>query len=68
MSELPYDGDDGRYGFVWGPLVVERTARVEGRGYVVTVRPVGKYEPSVQVYVSEKGRSMSVHSRGKVGS
>ena len=60
------DGDDGRYGFAWGPVIVERTAHIDGRGYVVTVRTPGSYEPSVQVYVSEKGRVMRVYPRGKV--
>ena len=50
----------------WGPIVVERTAHIEGRGYVVSVRTKGSYERSVQVYVSEKGRSMRVYVRGEM--
>jgi hypothetical protein len=44
-----------RYGFRWGPLVVERTAHIEGRGYVVTIRTERQ---SMQVYVSEKGHKI----------
>ena len=47
-----------KYGFRWGPLVVERTAHIEGRGYVVTVRTERE---SVQVFVSEKGRNLRTY-------
>jgi hypothetical protein len=55
-----------QYGFEWGPLCVERVAHIEGRGYVVEIRPRGSHKKAVQVYVSEKGRSVSAHVRGKV--
>ena len=47
-----------RYGFRWGPLVVERTAHFEGRGYVVTIKTERE---SMQVYVSEKGRKLRAY-------
>ena len=53
------------YGFDWGPLSVERVAHVEGRGYVVDVRSRERYEDGVQIYVSEKGRSIRVFPRGR---
>lgn len=44
-----------RYGFRWGPMVVERTAHIDGRGYCLTIRTE---KQSMQVYVSEKGQTM----------
>jgi hypothetical protein len=66
VTPTPRGDDESRYGFAWGPLVVERVAHIEGRGYSVQVRPRGKYEPAVEVFVSEQGRSWSVWPRGKV--
>lgn len=46
------------YGFTWGNVTVERTMQVEGRGRVVTIKTdAGK---SIEVYVSEGGRSIRV--------
>jgi hypothetical protein len=48
-----------QYGFAWGPMRVERMAHIEGRGYVVSVHgPKGYNGPQVQVFVSEKGRTI----------
>ena len=44
-----------RYGFRWGPMVVERTAHIPGRGYCLTIRTERQ---SMQVYVSEKGQKL----------
>ncbi len=52
-----------KYGFQWGPVVVERVAHIEGRGYVVSVRSSDDYDgPEVQVIVSDKGRKMTVRA------
>jgi hypothetical protein len=59
VGEEPCEYDDAwRYGFRWGPLVVERLAHVEGRGYVLAIRTERE---SMQVYVSEKGRTMRAY-------
>ena len=59
MPEIDSFSDEAwRYGFRWGPLVVERTAHIEGRGYVVTIQTERE---SMQVYVSEKGRRMRAY-------
>lgn len=63
---MSVEEDEGRYGFAWGPLVVERMIHVPGRGYVVDIRPREQHETGVQVYVSEKGRSVKVYPRGGV--
>ena len=51
-----------RYGFSWGPVVVERVAHVEGRGYCISVRgerwPGG---PEIQILVSEKGKAVTAY-------
>lgn len=44
-----------RYGFEWGPMVVERTAHIEGRGYALTIKTEHK---SITVFVTEKGRKI----------
>jgi hypothetical protein len=44
-----------RYGFEWGPMVVERTAHIEGRGYVLTIKTEHK---RMQVHVTEAGRKI----------
>lgn len=45
------------YGFMWGPMEVHRIVHIEGRGYVLGVdAPGGR----LQIYVSEKGRSVRV--------
>ena len=51
-----------RYGFQWGPAEVTRMAHIEGRGRVIGVRTP---HDSIQVYVTEKGRSIRVW-RGNV--
>lgn len=56
------EGGATRYGFDWGPVVVERVAHVEGRGYCISIRGRKDYNgPEVQVYVSEKGRVITAH-------
>lgn len=60
MSDRP-----GAYGFLWGPMEVERSCHVEGRGYALTIRTDHQ---EMQVYVSEKGRVIEaypVHRRTK---
>jgi hypothetical protein len=47
------------YGFVWGPMEVQRVAHIEGRGYCVEVK--GSGGQSVQVLVSEKGRRVTAY-------
>lgn len=52
-----------RYGFRWGPMVVERLVHIEGRGYVLRIKT--EYQ-DLQIYVTEKGRKikpMPVHDR-----
>jgi hypothetical protein len=40
-------------------MIVERMAHIDGRGYVVSIRSTELHTgPEVQVYVSEKGRSV----------
>lgn len=43
------------YGFDWGPMSVERTAHIEGRGYALTIRTEHQ---TMQVFVTEKGRKI----------
>lgn len=43
------------YGFTWGPMELTRICHVEGRGYVLEVKTDSK---NLQIYVSEKGRSV----------
>ena len=51
-----------QYGFHWGPVIVERVAHIEGRGYVVSVRSREDYSgPEIQVLVSEKGRNVTAY-------
>lgn len=51
-----------QYGFDWGPIVVERVAHIEGRGYCISIRGRHDYEgPEIQVLVSEKGRSVTAY-------
>ena len=50
-----------QYGFDWGPVVVERIAHIEGRGYCVTVKTAKPGGPEVQVLVSEKGRRVTAY-------
>ena len=51
-----------QYGFEWGPLVVERVAHIEGRGYCVSIRGRADYSgPEIQVLVSEKGRRVTAY-------
>jgi hypothetical protein len=51
------------YGFRWGPMVVDRVAHIDGRGYVVSVRSSAGYDgPEVQVFVSEKGRRVKARA------
>lgn len=45
--------DAWRYGFRWGPMVVERIAHIEGRGYALNIKTAHQ---SMQVYISEAGR------------
>lgn len=51
-----------QYGFRWGPMLVERVAHIEGRGYVVSIRSRDDYSgPEIQVLVSEKGRRVTAY-------
>lgn len=50
------------YGFDWGPMQVNRTAHIEGRGYVVTVKTA---HAEIQVYVTEKGRKVEAYRPGQ---
>lgn len=61
MREIEPVTPDGitPYGFTWGPFVVERTASVEGRGYVLTVKSSGSSE-RFEITASPKGRSMKM--------
>jgi len=47
-----------RYGFRWGPLVVERLAHIDKRGYLLSIKTDTQ---AMQVYVSEKGRQMRAY-------
>lgn len=55
-----------QYGFDWGPVRVERTAHIKGRGYVVTVMGLANctHGPVVQVLVSERGRAVTAYPQG----
>ena len=50
-----------QYGFDWGPMTVTRC--LEYRGYV-TLQVKSIAGPSVDVYISPKGRSLRVFGRG----
>lgn len=54
------------YGFNWGTMVVERVFHELGRGRVIEIRSGDNRSNTVQVYVSEKGRSIRVYIRGNV--
>lgn len=50
------------FGFAWGPVVVERIAHIEGRGYCISVRGSDRYDgPEIQVLVSEKGKAVTAY-------
>lgn len=53
-----------QYGFEFGAMSVERIMQVEGRGTVVGVYGADRSN-GVQVYVSEKGRSVRVFRKGR---
>lgn len=57
----PEENYYSRFGFVWGPMRVERLAHLEGRGRVISVKAGSK---ELQVYVSEKGRRVRVFEVG----
>lgn len=47
-----------RYGFEWGPMLVERIGHIPGRGYALHIRtPYG----SMQIGVSDKGMNVTAH-------
>lgn len=53
------------YGFRWGPMVVERLAHIDKRGYVLNIKTEHQ---SMQVYITEKGRkieAMPVHDNAR---
>jgi hypothetical protein len=51
-----------RYGFDWGPVVVERVAHIPGRGYCISIRGRHDYTgQEIQVLVSEKGRRVTAY-------
>lgn len=45
------------YGFEWGPVEVERVAHFRDRGYFISV---GSSYYRVEIYVSERGRTVKV--------
>lgn len=45
-----------RFGFKWGPMVVSRAARIEGRGFCVEV---ATEHARMQILVSERGRRIT---------
>lgn len=53
-----------RFGFNWGPLIVERMTHVPGRGYVVELRPEGERDNHrlVEFYISEKGKVVKIYA------
>lgn len=56
MSELT------RYGFIWGPLTVQRTTELPNGRIVLTIQTRTK---TLEVYVSETGCSMRVFHGAK---
>ena len=50
------------FGFQWGPAQVVRTVHVEGRGRVITIYTGHR---TLEVFVSEKGRSIRCHLDGR---
>lgn len=66
MTAPTPDPDEERYGFRWGPLVVQRVAtfpRKNGEDHVLRVKTdAGK---QIDIYVSPTGRSVRVFSHGK---
>lgn len=59
--------DEDRYGFRWGPLIVQRTASLhrgkQGEWRVLTLKTdAGR---TLDVYVSPTGRSVRVFDRGE---
>lgn len=51
-----------QYGFSWGPVVVERIAHIDGRGYCISVRGRDDYKgQEIQVLVSEKGQRVTAY-------
>lgn len=54
--------ENTQYGFTWGPVVVERMAHIDGRGYVISIRGEKPYiGQEIQVRVSEQGRRVKAH-------
>lgn len=54
--------DVDAFGFRWGPMHVERTAHVEGRGYILTVKTD---HARIEVHVTQAGRKINVIERAK---
>ena len=51
-------GEATPFGFMWGPMVVERLAHIEGRGRVLEIRT---NDVRLQIHVTEKGKKINVH-------
>lgn len=56
-----------RFGFEYGPMAIERTASLPDGGAVVSIfgSRTMFHRPSIEVYVSPKGRKIRVFSDGK---
>lgn len=50
-----------QYGFVWGPVSVERAVSDEKKGWVLLLVKTAKYPYGLQVYVTKTGK-VRVHS------
>ena len=53
-----------KYGFEWGPLVVERATSIPNRGYVLIVRTTGSDE-YIMITSSPKGKVLKSRHGGR---
>lgn len=62
----PETPDEARFGFRWGPLVVQRAASmVRATGECRVLRLIPDHGPRLDVYVSPTGRSVRVFRDGQ---
>lgn len=67
MTGREHASDEDRYGFRWGPLVVQRSAEInrQDNGPHRVLRLITDEGAGLDVYVSPTGRSVRVFRDGK---
>ena len=64
MKDGPFEAEVTKYGFIWGPVSVERISDI-GSGVVIGIYgcPPSSKTASIEVYVSKKGRKIRVRDK-----